>query len=334
MSTVYIRFSIRPEAQHQQVPRQVPQRVPQRARVLEQLLAQSAPPVSTADWRSDAYAVIRPAGESTMPAVASAALIAARSTSACAFACVATPLAFAAGMSTVTLPADGILSLDVADAHRLATDFNERFRDSGTSLTLREKGSAGGVSALLLCEFDRPLQVTTHDPEYLLTHDVFDSQPTGVDAAQLRRLMSEMEMWLYDLPVNQDRAARGLPPVSSLWLWGGGVPLAELPAVRGFTAGHDPLFSAFGTCLDFPREASAGVVVSELNPDDPDWDSFEHRWLEPALAALRARKIERIELSVGGRRFVVSRATWWSRWRRPHPWWDVLAMPAPLSEVP
>jgi hypothetical protein len=305
LSTVYIRFSIRPEAQRQRAP------------VLEQLLARASQRSPIAEWRRDAFGVIN-SQASPMPAVAAVALVAARGVSAAAFTCVATPLRLAAGMSTVSLPADGILTLDATEALRLSVDFNRQFGDAGTRLTV-------GRGAVLLCEFDRPLQVSTRDPEQLLGRDLLDSQPSGTDGARLRLLMSEMEMWLFDHPINRERTARGLPSVSSLWLWGGGIPLTALPTIHGWTAGSDPLFAAFGDAGAFSSEAGAGVLVSAEHPDEPSWERVERGWLEPAFAALRAKKIERLELSVGAQCLSVGRARWWGTWRRPRPWWEILA---------
>ena len=38
----------------------------------------------------------------------------------------------------------------------------------------------------------------------------------------MRRLMTELQMLLHEHPVNEARAARGVPTVNAVWLWGGG----------------------------------------------------------------------------------------------------------------
>ncbi|OZI34162.1 hypothetical protein CAL29_11475 [Bordetella genomosp. 10] len=45
-----------------------------------------------------------------------------------------------------------------------------------------------------------------------------------------RRLMNEIQMVWHDHPVNEDRAGRGLPPVNTLWLYGGAAPWRALSA--------------------------------------------------------------------------------------------------------
>lgn len=45
-----------------------------------------------------------------------------------------------------------------------------------------------------------------------------------------RRLFNDIQMSWHEHPVNKARAARGLPPVNALWLYGGGTPWAMRPA--------------------------------------------------------------------------------------------------------
>ncbi|QNK65236.1 hypothetical protein [Variovorax sp. PAMC26660] len=47
--------------------------------------------------------------------------------------------------------------------------------------------------------------------------------PLGDSSRPLRRLQNEMQMLLYTQRVNDDRAARGVPPINSFWLSGTGV---------------------------------------------------------------------------------------------------------------
>jgi hypothetical protein len=152
--------------------------------------------------------------------------------------------------------------------------------------------------------------------------DIGEFLPTGSDAARLRRLMSEIEMWLFEHSVNRMRAARRAAAVSGLWLWGGGATLSQLPQLVGWTAGHDVLFGAFPARTDYPRAAGSGVVVLEQTPGAEDWPEAESRWLRPTLADLGAGRIEEARLSAGERCFSVS-ARWRRRfWRRTRPWWE------------
>jgi hypothetical protein len=233
------------------------------------------------------------------------------------------------------MPDDGLVELRPDEAGALASDFNQTFADAGLRLWVAR-------SAVLVCVFHGALEVTTHDPEAVAGHDLFEFQPAGPDAPRLRRLMSEIEMWLFDHPLNRARTAAGRQPVTGLWLWGGGatipapavaagpaapaVPAAHarplLPTVRGWTAGHDPLFAAFGEATRFPTEAGPGVVVCTDQPGSAAWADVEQRWLAPAAVALHAGRISRLDLSAGERRFSVGRGPNLRFWRRPRPWWE------------
>lgn len=54
--------------------------------------------------------------------------------------------------------------------------------------------------------------------------------PLGDTARPLRRLQNEMQMLLYTQRVNDDRAARGVPPINSFWLSGTGALKQATPA--------------------------------------------------------------------------------------------------------
>src|SRR5690606_15815907 len=52
-----------------------------------------------------------------------------------------------------------------------------------------------------------------------------------------RRLVNELQMLWFDHPVNQAREARGLRPVNSVWLYGGGRP-APVSSPRAWESGY------------------------------------------------------------------------------------------------
>jgi hypothetical protein len=291
-----------------------------RAPELEKLLVHASVPAAALDWRRDAFAVIGDPGAA--PPVAAAALHASpEGALAGPWVCIAGPVHLVAGMTDVSLPDDGVLRLQPAESAALAIDFNGVFGGSGARLSV-------GRNAVLLCVFDRVLDVTTHDPLEVIGGDVFGLQPVGADAARLRRLMSEMELWLFEHAVNRARGAQGRTVITGLWLWGGGETVAALPPVHGWTAGTDPLFAAFGDAPKFPRGSAirSGVLVCDAVPGSLGWPEVEQRWLEPLAAALRAGEIERLTVSMGGRAVRILKGGGWRFWRRPRPWWESFAL--------
>jgi len=286
----------------------------QRSPVLERLVARAGDPLRVEDWRLEAFRVIAP-GAQHPPSIAATILPeVGPGADPAAWACLATPVHLSAGMRSVTMAADGILNLAPGEAAALSADFNRVFGGAGVRLSV-------GRGALLCCLFDDRIEAATRDPDDAAGNDVFGFQPTGPDGARLRRLMSEMEMWLFDHPVNRARSSQERRPITGLWLWGGGPTDEALPPVRGWCAGQDPFFAAFGNEHEYPRAAGEGVVVCAEQPGSNGWPDVERRWLVPALAALRSGRLKRLDLSAADRRFSLGKGPNLRFWRRPRPWW-------------
>jgi hypothetical protein len=287
----------------------------QRSPMLERLVARAGDSSRVEDWRTEAFRVIAPSAQ-RLPSIAAAIVPEAGSgADPAAWACIATPVHLSAGMRSVTMAADGILNLAPGEAAALSTDFNRVFGGAGVRLSV-------GRGALLSCLFDDRIEAATRDPEEVAGNDVFGFQPIGPDGARLRRLMSEMEMWLFDHAVNRARSSQERQPVTGLWLWGGGPTGEALPPVRGWCAGQDPLFAAFGSEYEYPRAAGGGVVVCAVQPGSNEWLDVERRWLVPAIAALGSGRLKRLDLSAADRRFSVGKGSNLRFWRRPRPWWE------------
>jgi hypothetical protein len=285
---------------------------PQRSLLLEQLLARAASFAPVGDWRADAFRLIAPPA-SSIPAVAAAALYADYGAMNASWVCMATPVHYLAEMNNVRLAPEGMLALGPLEAEALALDFNRVWGNSGTRLM-------AGRSANLYCIFDRALQVTTCDPADVVDRHIGEYLPAGGDAPVLKQLMSEIEMWLFEHAVNGARAARGLPAITGLWLWGGGVGLESLPKIQGFCRGVDVFFNAFAA-----HPPGGGVIVMPDVPGSDAWQDAESRWLTPAVAQLREGALSRLDLSAGARCFSVTARAASRFWRRRKPWWEWFA---------
>jgi len=304
LSTVYFRITAR--GAHSQT----------RAPSLERLLARADGPADAADWRAQAFRLIAPEG-ACVPAVASAALAPSARRAPGSWVCLATPVHLLAGMTSIGMAADGLLEIEPVEADALVADFNQVFAGGGVSL---ERGR----DALLLCRFDAPLRVTTSAPEEAAGHDLWAYLPRGDDAPRLRSLTSEIEMWLFDHAVNRRRLEIQQPVINALWLWGEGAADAEAPTLSGWTAGDDPLFGSFAPVSRYPGASTSGVVAVPDWPGSAAWHDVEERWLAPALADLRAGRLESIGLSARRRCMRLNARAMWRFWRRARPWWEIL----------
>lgn len=155
---------------------------------------------------------------------------------------------------------------------------------------------------------------------------VYDQLPQnnahGNGQINWRRLQNELQMILFDHPVNAAREAKGIVPINGIWLWGAG-------SLAGFSSsakvGHivGKLAMARGLAMhtstkltpalpasfnDLTLDASNQLVILHtltraLRANQRyDWmeaaNQLERDWFTPALAALDAGKIEKLTLSL------------------------------------
>jgi len=305
-STLFVRLSAPPAADAAAAPRRAP--------LLERLLAGADAQGTVEDWRREAFAGIAAAGEA-YPGPCAAALFRACGGVDAAAAFLATPVDYRPTMRGVQLAPEGVLRLQAAQASRLAQDFNRVFAGGGQRL-------AAAADGALFCLFEREVAASTHDPSEAQGLDIGAFQASGADGPQLRRLMSEMEMWLFEHAVNRERAQAGEAAIGGLWLWGGGAPRPRPPRLTGWAAGADVLFGALDRQTEFPRDGRSGVVVIDAPPGCAAWRGAEERWILPAVEALGAGTLGRIALCAGRRTAGVGAGHRLRFWRRRRPWWE------------
>ena len=130
----------------------------------------------------------------------------------------------------VTLVDPAALALDEAASRQLLGILAPWFAEDGIALTYDQPTrwlAQGAVfDGLATASLDRVVQ-----------RDVRPWMPDAAQARVLHRLHSEIQMLLYTHPFNDERAARGLPPVNAFWVHGAGrletrpapVPPPEMP---------------------------------------------------------------------------------------------------------
>ena len=64
--------------------------------------------------------------------------------------------------------------------------------------------------------------IQTHAPKLALNKDIDAFLPIGEGAIKWASFTNEMQMLLFEHPVNQAREAKNLPTVNSIWCYGGG----------------------------------------------------------------------------------------------------------------
>ncbi len=299
-----------------------------RLTALERWMARAVAEPLPHGWRRALAGTFMPEASSEGGAAAGAA--GARPDATCSF-WLATPVHYLAGLDTLRLHPAGLLATTLEEQCALSADFEQVFQGSGWALRVTERRE------LLLAG---PLAdgVRSQDPARFLGGVVREGVPQGVGAAAVRRLMSEMEMWLHEHPLNQRRLAAGQLPISGLWLWGGGMACTAtpraLPPLYGEDLATEGLWQlasapssprpAQWSALPEPDTAGAVVIVPVLSGAGPEaLQQIEHEWVAPLLRyALQSGS--KATLLCADKRFTLAAGARWRFWRREQPWWEQL----------
>ncbi len=229
------------------------------------------------------------------------------------------------------------LRLAMAECEPLITSLNAHFQPDGLSFTAPH-------SSRWYLRAPQPLQIRSTPPDAATGRSVDPLLPGGADGLLVHRWSNEIQMLLYDHPVNLQREARGEPAVNSLWLWGAGRLLhdehppvwsvwADDPLARGIARARAlPLRAAPGSVAEWLAAAGAGehlIVLDALamparREDIHEWQEgaeiLERDWFASLVSAVSAGRLRRVTLVTyhGGQalRFNITPPDLWKVWRR------------------
>ncbi|TAG76540.1 MAG: hypothetical protein EAZ21_16255, partial [Betaproteobacteria bacterium] len=126
---------------------------------------------------------------------------------------IATPLHAALGLTDLTLLDPSQLQLNEADSRALCAACDAHMREDGLRLEYVSASEWRMVTA-------RDIKVLAERPDWIVGEAMRPNLPRGEDARLVERWMNELQMLLFNHPVNAARAERRLPPVNVVWLWG------------------------------------------------------------------------------------------------------------------
>jgi hypothetical protein len=287
------------------------------------------------DWRAwvlagagvgDGVLDLFPAGPSSVPAdfVARAGQAWAR----------AEPVHLLTAIDHLQLSSPVPLTLEASESGPLLETLNAHL--AGTGFELRALADGGW-----LCRCPEGLECETVDPLDALGRNLRDVLPSGRDAVRVRSLVNELQMLLHEHPVNDRRAARGLPPVNSVWLWGIGAEREPTADVKGGDLLTDDawlaaLWRRHGGRIRSVAELGhaleeggadlrvATVAAREGRPAADVLQALETSVFAPVRAALAASRVSRVSLYAGGRVIDLTPSARWAFWRRARPLAEVL----------
>ena len=227
-----------------------------------------------------------------------------------------------ASLTSVGLPANGLLRLTEEEARLLADDFNAVFGGGTRAYRPDAVQLAAGAEGRLYAAFASSARVKTLDPALALGQDLWDFRPSGEDAARLARLSSELEMWLFDHALNRRRRDEGELEITALWLWGGGAPLSAMPPAPFEVVGEDALFTSWAAIGGVQTPSAGRLLICSAGPGDADFETHAQSALEAGARSLRRGIVKAVYLSAGRQCRAVRKMPRRFVFRRGTPWWD------------
>ena len=225
-------------------------------------------------------------------------------------------------------------TLEPPSQANLAADFVRTFGSSNETLAPLPGGEfllgASGVPPLATLE---PARAASGALDQLM--------PAGPEAAPLRCLLGEVEMWLHALPLNEVRRSRGEASITALWPWGAAGRIvrpeqrtpSELPAAFGRDAWLEGLWRLNGAASRAPPDhldevlgagTRAAVLVVEVGGQWRADEStvggalrrLDERFVSPALQALRRGTVDGVSVVLNDVRARIERGSLRKFWRR------------------
>lgn len=188
--------------------------------------------------------------------------------------------------------------------------------------------------------------LTTHGLYQAAGRNVHSLLPAGEEAMRWRALLNEVQMLMFEHPVNVAREARGIAPVNSIWLSGGGELPQDLLQPFDQVWANDALAHGLALAARIPYEnlpenaaawlnhAAPGkhlLVLDTLRPaacygDPHAWRSqlaqLEEQWFAPLKQALQRGAIAltlHAPTPAGTLSFTLSRSSLWKLWQPVRP---------------
>ena len=219
------------------------------------------------------------------------------------------------------------------EAQQICADLNQHFSDSGMRFFAPHP--------------QRWYLRLENDPG-LATHSVYQVEgrnsrfylPQGEAGLHWNGVLNEVQMLLYRHPSYDAQEVRGVLPVNSIWLWGGGrATVLSKPFARLY--GDSELANLFAQAAQIPHESIPaekkewansltvweGLSVALRRGDFYAWREsvmrFEQDCLTPLLHSLVEGTVDRITLDVvqeeTSRRCELTRPMLWKVWKRSQP---------------
>lgn len=108
-----------------------------------------------------------------------------------------------------------MLNLDLDESKALADSINQHFAEDGWHVEVID-------NSRWYLRLDKNPCIRTTPAWRVVGRDIFNLMPEGENSIQWHSWLMELQMLLFNHPVNEKRTGQGLAAVNGLWLWGGG----------------------------------------------------------------------------------------------------------------
>lgn len=193
---------------------------------------------------------------------------------------------------------------------------------------------------------DNPADIATHTLHRALGQSIQPLLPSGPETMRWRSLLNEIQMLLFNHPVNEAREMRGETTLNSIWPWGGGTLPNELQTPFDRIWANDVLARGIALVAGIPEQflpkngdewlesVATGnnlVVLDSLRApacygDPHGWREqlaqLEQRWFLPFRRAVQKGGMEltlHIPAMGGTSSFTCKRSTLWKLWKPIRP---------------
>jgi hypothetical protein len=253
----------------------------------------------------------------------------------------ADPVHLRADRDRIVMLGNAVLEISVEECRDIALDLNRHFAGEDWKLDAAN-------ARRWYVRLDKDPHIATAALPDVVGQDILRYMPHGPAERRWRGVMNEVQMVLHSSRVNQEREARGAPPINSLWLWGGGRLPCPAPVSWAQLWGNDALSQGLASlarvaCASLPPDAAEWLeddtpgehllIVDGLREkiqfaNVEGWREFlrslHDAWLRPLFAALKQGRLAALSLyPADGTVFRVTARDarrWWVR-RRPLAQW-------------
>lgn len=214
-------------------------------------------------------------------------------------------------MMGARLMAWGNLGLSAEEAEGFLQPLRPVFGDAGfpISATAPERWYLELPPDTRLPDFPLPIDA--------LGGDMLAYLPEGNDARRWRSLANEAQVILHNHPRNQARISAGMPPVNSLWFWGGGrLPDSVRCDYTSMAGAEDELLALAKLSGARLQPSETGSTLVDLRRQR-DWAGVENAHVLPGVASFKRRYGSLLLDFADGSCFQMTASQRWRLLRRP-----------------